>query len=196
MSDYLLSVSQKKDILKNMREIDMHKELVILFEKMYGPKTKVHNTHGSNEFGRDIIICQPDPIKDINTAVVVKMDKLSGQSLDKPILDIIGQVQQCFEIDIKAKDSFSKISIDKVFIIVMGEISNNAAINLDAKLTAYKDRYTKLDINDMLDYFDNYYPEIFYGASGAHVLNKRYEQIEQALREKSIITQTVLLNPI
>ena len=195
MSDYLLSVSQKKDILKNMREIDMHKELVILFEKMYGPKTKVHNTHGSNEFGRDIIICQPDPIKDINTAVVVKMDKLSGQSLDKPILDIIGQVQQCFEIDIKAKDSFNEISIDKVFIIVMGEISNNAAINLDAKLTAYKDRYTKLDINDMLDYFDNYYPEIFYGASGAHVLNKRYEQIEQALREKRHYNPNCFIEP-
>jgi len=195
MSDYLLSVSQKKDILKNMREIDMHKELVILFEKMYGSKAKVHNTHGSNEFGRDIIICQPDPVKNINTAVVVKMDKLSGQSLDKPILDIIGQVQQCFEVDIKAKDSFSDIAIDKVFIIVMGKISNNAAINLDAKLKMYNGRYTKLDINNMLDHFDQFYPEIFYGASGAHVLNKRYEQIEQALREKRHYNPNCFIEP-
>lgn len=195
MSDYLLSVSQKKDILRNMREIDMHKELVILFENMYGDKTKVHNTHGTDEFGRDVIICQSDPIKDINTAVVVKMDKLSGQSLDKPILDIIGQVQQCFEIDIKAKDSFNKIPIDKVFIIVIGEISNNAEVNLDAKLMMYKGRYTRLDINNMLDYFNEFYPEIFYGASGFHVLNKKYEQIEKSLREKKHYKADCYIDP-
>ena len=195
MSDHLLSVSQKKDIIRNIRETDMHKELVILFENMYGSNTKVHNTHGPNELGRDIIICQPDPIKATNTAVVVKMDKLSGQSLDRPIMDIVGQVQQCFEINIKAKDAFNEIPIDKVLIIVMGEISNNAAINLEAKLAMYKGRYTKLDINDMLDYFDQYYPEIFYGASGAHVLNKRYEQIEQTLREKRHYDPSCFIEP-
>jgi len=134
-----------------MSELDMHKELIILFEKMYITNTKVHYTHGPNEFGRDIIISRYDPIKDYNTAIVVKMDKLSGGNMDRGVLDIAGQVAQCFTIDIKAKDSFNKLPIDDVFIIVMGEISNNAIENLDSKIHLYKDRCTKFDINKMLE---------------------------------------------
>ena len=32
-----------------MSELDMHKELAVLFENMYDDKTKIHNTHGQNE---------------------------------------------------------------------------------------------------------------------------------------------------
>lgn len=95
MSSNLLSVSQKKEILRSMKETHMHKELAILFENMYDDKTKIHITHGPNEFGRDIIISKKEPLKEHNTACVIKMDKLSGNNMDKGILDIVGQVQQC-----------------------------------------------------------------------------------------------------
>jgi len=195
LSDYLLTGTQKKEILRSMAETAMHKELVVLFEKMYDDKTKIHYTHGPNEFGRDIIISRHDPIKPYNTALVIKMDKISGSNMDKGVIDIAGQVQQCFTIDIKAKDAFDKIPIDAVYIIVFGEISNNAVENLESKIYNYKDRCTKFDINKMLDLFDKYYPEIFYGASGLHVLNKKYEEIEKALKEKKHYNPLCFIEP-
>lgn len=195
MSDHLLSVSQKKEILKSMKELDMHKELIILFEKMYSKNTKIHYTHGAGELGRDIIISEEDPIRMKNTAVVVKMDKISGTNMDKPIYDIVGQVEQCFELSIEPKDSFSKLAIDHVFIIVIGEISGNASVNLDTKLSRFKGRYTKLDVNDILDYFDKHYPDVFYGASGLHVLNEKYDKIEAALREKKYYNPNCYIEP-
>lgn len=195
MTDYLLSASHKKDILRLMQETDMHKELVVLFEKMYGNKAQVHNTHGQNEFGRDIIISEKGPIKTTNTAVVVKMDKLSGSNLDKGILDIQGQVQQCFEKDIKAKDGIHNLSIDHVFIVVFGEISNNATENLRIKLTQYLGRYTVFSIIEMLEMFEEHYPDVFYGASGLHVLNEKYSSIENSLKEKRYYNPACFIEP-
>lgn len=195
MTDYLLSTSHKKDILRLMKETDMHKELAILFEKMYGNKAQVHNTHGQNEFGRDIIISEKGPIKTTNTAVVVKMDKLSGGNLDKGILDIQGQVQQCFEKDIKAKDGFHNLPIDHVFIVVFGEISNNATDNLRIKLTPYTGRYDVFSINEMFTMFEEHYADVFYGASGLHVLNEKYNSIENSLKDKRYYNPACFIEP-
>ena len=73
MSNVMISNSQMKTILRYFRELDMHKELKILFENMYPRDTSVYITHGSDERGRDLIISQTTPVGKENIAVVVKI---------------------------------------------------------------------------------------------------------------------------
>ena len=127
MGTIKLTERQKKDILKSFKETDMHKELKILFEKMYPDNTNVYNTHGREENGKDIIISKNDPLSGtLDIAVVVKMDKLSGTAYDKSIQEIRNQVEQSFERETYIKDNNRRVKADKVFIFIFGEVSNQA----------------------------------------------------------------------
>ena len=52
MEHVKLSEKQRKEFLKSFREIDIQKELKILFEKM--KKSSVHILQGTEEFGKGI----------------------------------------------------------------------------------------------------------------------------------------------
>ncbi len=174
MGKLKLTEKQKKYILKDFREIDMHKELKILFEKMYPENTNVYNTHGREEHGKDLIISKNDPLSGtFNTAVVVKMDKLSGSAYNKHIDEIRNQVEQAFEQETYIKDNHQRVKADKVFIFIFGEVSNQAEQNLHTNLIRYQNRYEIRNIDEIVEYFTNSYPEVFYGASGLEALTKK-----------------------
>jgi hypothetical protein len=63
---------------------------------MYPKDTSVYITHGRDEMDRNLIISEKKPIGIENTAVVVKMDKLSGSASDRPVQEVIMQINQCF----------------------------------------------------------------------------------------------------
>ena len=75
----LISLSQKHEILKGMRELEMHKKLKVLFEKIF-PKKEVYIGQGTGELGKDLVIIERDPLSGEKvTALVVKMGDLSGK---------------------------------------------------------------------------------------------------------------------
>lgn len=191
----LLSTQQKKQLLREYSETDMHKELKILFDNIYIDKAHVHITHGINEFGRDLIISEIGPLKHTNTSVVVKMDKLSGSATDRAVQEIRMQVEQCFNYDFPIKDSKEPLKTDFVYIIIFGEISANANKNLDIVLNQYKGRYEILAISRILELFDQYYPGIFYGASGFESLNSKYDELEEQLFKKNKLLKNCYIEP-
>ncbi|WP_152055408.1 hypothetical protein [Aliarcobacter butzleri] len=76
----LISLSQKHEILKEMRELEMHKKLKVLFEKMF-PKKEIYIGQGTGELGKDLVIIERDPLSGEKvTALVVKMGDLSGKA--------------------------------------------------------------------------------------------------------------------
>ena len=194
MGTLKLTERQKKDILKSFKEIDMHNELKILFEKMYPDNTNVYNTHGKEENGKDIIISKNDPLsKTLDIAVVVKMDKLSGTALDKPIQEIRNQVEQSFERETYIKENNRRVKADKVFIFIFGEVSNQAEKNLHTNLIRYEGRYEIKNIDDIVQYFSKSFPEVFYGASGLEALNAKYNELEESLKlKKNIFTENYI----
>lgn len=191
----LLSTQQKKQILRDFREVDMHKELKVLFDNIFQDKAHNYITHGVNEFGRDLIISEIGALKNTNTSVVVKMDKLSGSATDKAVQEIRMQVDQCFNYDFPVKDAKDKLKTDYVYIIIFGEISTNANTNLDIALNQYNGRYEVLGISRMLEMFDEYYPGIFYGASGFESLNKKYDELEEQLSLKNKFLKNCYIEP-
>ncbi|RYA22859.1 hypothetical protein CRU96_10850 [Malaciobacter halophilus] len=191
----LLSTQQKKQILRDYKETDMHKELKILFDNIFVDKAHIHITHGANEFGRDLIISEIGALKHNNTSIVVKMDKLSGSATDKAVQEIRMQVDQCFNYDFPVKDSKELLKTDYVYIIIFGEISANANKNLDITLNQYKGRYEIFGISKMLELFDEYYSGIFYGASGFESLNKKYDELEEQLFKKNKLLKNCYIEP-
>lgn len=197
MGKLKLTEGQKKDILKAFKETDMHKELKILFEKMYPNNTNVYNTHGREENGKDLIISQNDPLSGTHDiAVVVKMDKLSGSAYDKNIQEIRNQTEQAFLKETYIKENSRRVKADKVFIFIFGEISNQAEQNLHTNLNQFSGRYDVKNIDEITKFFSEVYPEVFYGASGLEALTKKYEELERFLKEKKSIFSENYIEPM
>ena len=182
--DSMLSISQKNELLKSFTEIEMHKELRILFEKMY-PKKEVYVTHGPNEFGKDLMILENDILETIVTSVVVKMDKLSGSTTDKAVQEIRTQVSQSLHHPTYIKEIGKSYKAIKVILIIFGEISNNAEANLKIELGDSFNNTKILNLNDIRQLFENYYPGIFLGASGTIALIERITHIDKELLAKN-----------
>lgn len=195
MSNVMLSNLQKKEILLQYRELDMHKELKILFEKMHPLNTSVYITHGKDEMGRDIIISEKKPLGNENTAVVVKMDKLSGSAADKTLFEICTQINQCFEVSKAVKDQLQPLKTDKVVVCIFGEISNKAQDNLNANLKSHEGKIKYLDIEQLLQYFTQYYPSIFLGASGLEALHNKYNELEKSMLKRNKFLKTSYIEP-
>lgn len=191
----VMTESKKKEILKSYRELDMHKELRILFENIYKQDTNVYYTHGPEEYGRDIIISENRPLQKHNTSCVIKMDKLSGKTLDKNIMDIVFQVKQCFEVDYKVKEETDTLKTDYVFIIVFGEISNQALTNLELHIKEYQGRYKIFDITELTELFSKHYPGVFMGASGFEALTRKFDELEEALIKKNKLLTSSYIEP-
>jgi len=194
-SQIMLSNSQKKEILKKYREVDMHKELKILFEKMYPQDTSVYITHGKDEMGRDLIISKTTPIKIENTAIVVKMDKLSGSASDKAVQEIIMQINQCFQVPKSVNDQFDALETKDVFVFVFGEISNKVKDNLKASLRTHDGKIEYFDIEKILSFFTKHYPNVFLGASGLEALHAKYHELEEKMLRKNKFLKTSYIEP-
>jgi len=191
----MLSNSQKKDILKKFREIDMHKELKILFEKMFPYDTSIYITHGRDEMGRDLIISKTTPIGTENTSIVVKMDKLSGSASDKSVNEIIMQINQCFQVPKSVNDQFNSLKTKDVYVLVFGEISNKVKDNLTANLKIHEGKIEYFDIEKILSFFTDYYPNIFLGASGLEALHTKYNELEKKMLKKNKFLKTSYIEP-
>jgi HEAT repeat protein len=63
----------RKDVIRSLKETDMHRNLKKLFEKM---ETDYHVeiTHGPNELGKDLVIVKKDSITTDVIGIIVKRE--------------------------------------------------------------------------------------------------------------------------
>ena len=196
MEHVKLSEKQRKEFLKSFREIDIQKELKILFEKM--KKSSVHILQGTEEFGKDLIIKDVDPMATRYISVVVKMGDISGAAKDTTLNVIKNQVEQSFEIPFSIPDELGEKKINEVYVILFGMFSNNAQKNIDiflGKNSKYSGRVTLFDISDMDKFFCDYYPEIYCGASGFEALSKKDKELELILLQKDRTIANSFIEP-
>lgn len=191
----IIKESKKKEILRDYKETEIHKELKILFENIYTDNTNIYITHGPNEFGRDLIISEKGPLQIKNTSVVVKMDKLSGSAIDKNVQEIRTQVEQCFVEPMIVKDEKDQLVTDYVYICIFGEISKNGNKNLDILLKPFSGRYKIFDITELTNLFSEYYYSVFVGASGYEALSRKFSELDEMLNKKSKLLSQSFIEP-
>lgn len=192
----LLTVGQKHAILREMPELEMHKKLKTLFEKMF-PQKQVYIGQGVNEFGKDLVLIGSDPLSGEHvTAIVVKMGNLSG-SADSGIIGTINtQILQAFNVGTYFKEIGREVKANSVIVAIFGQISNN----LEKTLNGYLGQYPNLDIkvkkiDDLTLLFDQYYSKVFYISSETEELRNKYDELDKILLEKNPFLNRCYIEP-
>lgn len=75
-----LTKDKRRQIIMDYNETDLHKELKELFQAMQSSYT-VEITHGSQEFGKDLVIVKSDEFGNEVFGVVVKCGHIRGQTV-------------------------------------------------------------------------------------------------------------------
>ena len=79
MPNRLQKISRRQ-IIMDYDETDLHKQLKELFQNMQ-PDYTVEITHGSNEYGKDLVIVKSDEFGNEVFGVVVKCGHIRGKTL-------------------------------------------------------------------------------------------------------------------
>lgn len=189
-----LTVNQRKEYLKSFLELDMQKELKILFEKMFS--TSIYILQGANEFGKDLVIRKDEPTGERYISVVVKMGDISGSVRDTQLRTIRDQVEQSFSTDCYIDDKIGKVKINETYVFLFGNFSNNAQENIDTFIKRnYEGRVSTFDICKIEEYFLKYYPEIYHGASGLEALTKKDAELDLLLKKKDSLIEQSFIKP-
>lgn len=191
----LLSQSQKHQILRDMPEVEMHKKLKILFEKVY-PNRQVYIGQGTGEFGKDLVIIENDPISGEKvTALVVKMGDLSGSASNSMVGTINTQINQAVNIGTYFKDIGREVIANEVIVVIFGTVSQNATKTLHGYLKQFENIVKIRSIEDMTRLFETYHDEIFVINNHIDVLHKKYEELDAMLFEKNKLLSRCYIEP-
>lgn len=192
----LISLSQKHEILKSMKELEMHKKLKILFEKIF-PKKEVYIGQGTGELGKDLVIIEKDPLSGEKvTALVVKMGDLSGKADSGIIGTINTQIMQAFTTETYFKEIGRSVKANEVIVLIFGNISNNLEKSLNGYFSTQPSYNIQVKhIDDLTSLFDTYYPDVFVLSTEAEELEKKYHELEKILIEKNKFISQCYIEP-
>jgi len=172
-----LDKRERIKILMSFEETDIHRYLKQLFEKMY-PRKTVEITHGSDEYGKDLVMVEEDIIKGYAAeAIIVVKGNIKGKTTG-PVDKIKSQVEQAFAHPAKLKTIPQKIEISGVVVIIIGEISKNAQERLEKELKSFGRNLYIHGLNTVVDWFTNYYPQVFFVPEVINFFHKKFEGLE------------------
>ena len=144
-----LSISELKTKIKSKDEKELRNLLILLFEEL--GFMEVTHSHGTTEFGKDIVFYDVDRLGNIKwTACVVKANDVNQSNYH----EISRQVNECFK---RPYNSHSKgrVRIDEVYVITSGIYKSNTR-ELIAEETENKTKNVVYkDLGDIAKYFND-----------------------------------------
>ena len=172
-------------------ETDLHKYLERLYSLLESGE-QVYITHGTTEFGKDLVIIHQNKLITYTVGVVVKKGDVKGKTagdvdeikskvqallnLSKTaIAEIISQIEQSIEHSAEIPFSVDTFKIDRIILVVAGEINANARKRFSEVTNL---GVTFQDINWLVDNFTEYYPEIFFQTELLDFISSRIRVIE------------------
>ena len=183
----------RRSVLLSYEETEMHKHLKELF-KVMEPDYTIEVTHGACELGKDLVIVKKDNFDMSAIGVVVKcgdiraktvgdVDDLKGKvkkifdsSVEKKLREIESQVQQALSNPAEMKTIFSKLPVSKVFIVLVGELSNQARTRLENEFDTGIEIF---DVNWLVDNFTVHYPQVFFEGKVVDFLQRKIQELER-----------------
>ena len=191
-----LPKNQRRQIIMNYRELDLHKFLKELFQAMQ-PDYTVEITHGSQEYGKDLVIVKADNFSREIIGVVVKCGHINGKTLgdvddlklrteavlskgaEKGLGEIKSQIEQALAHSAETKSILEDLPVSKVYVMIAGEFSKNARKRLTSELAADIEIF---DLNWLVDQFTEFYPQIFFHGRVIDFLEKKRTELEEKHR--------------
>lgn len=175
-----LPENHKFDIIRGLKETELHKELKELLSAM-DPNSYVEITQGSDEFGKDLVMVRDDPLGDRITGIIVKTGDIRSRQ-SGTIDDIKSQVGQAFSIPASLKGFEFQGDLDVTFVtvIIAGILSKQAMIRLKAEINEPVKRPNLIihDLKWLVDNFTQYYPYVFYEGEVSRYLESTLNGLE------------------
>ena len=183
----------RRKIIMDYRETDLHKFLKELFQAMQSDYT-VEITHGTQEFGKDLVIVKVDNFTKEAIGVVVKRGRINGKTLgdvdglksrtetvlskgaEKSLREIGSQIEQALAHPAETKSILEDLPVSKVFVVLAGDFSKNARKRLTNELASEIEIF---DIEWLIDKFTAFYPQIFFEGQVADFLQKKTCELEE-----------------
>lgn len=169
-----IPLSKRIEFLEGLKETDLHRHLKRLLErKILGALVEI--THGSTEYGKDLVLIDNDGLSERVAAFVVKVGKVGGKSAGV-VDEIVSQVNQCFTHTITLRADLGAKSVNQVYVVIAGTASSGARKRINNEV---RGRVLDIwDIRKLVDEFTEHYPEVFYEAATLDVLQRRITELE------------------
>jgi hypothetical protein len=169
-----LSKEKRKNILMSFKEVDLYPHLKSLLTKM-DPESLVEITHGSTEYGKDLVMVREDRFGKTVIAIVVKTGDIRAKTLGR-IDEVKSQVNQAIAHPAILKTISGRLPVSKVWVILAGELSKQAHKRLEKEVEARD--ITIYDLDWLIEHFTEYYPQVFFEGKVMDVLQERIQDLE------------------
>lgn len=185
-------MEERKSILTGIRETDFHKFLAELFRAL-NPEYWVEVTHGTDEFGRDLVIVRDDPLSPDVIAVVVKRGDIkartagdvdairSGVELAKrgkgtrATTEILSQIRQAQTHPSLLRGYVAELATTKVLVVLVGEMSKNVHARIEKEIAIGQ----VLDLPWLVQHFTEHYPQVFFEGHAVDYLDHLIVALEK-----------------
>ena len=165
--------SDRSRIISSFKETDLHQQLRKLFSAIH-PDREVLITHGSDEYGKDLVMIDRDPVSASATAMVVKRGNVTANA-NGPISEIKDQVSMALAHPY-TPDGIEQIPILKVLVVTSGRISDNAKTRIQKELQVSNVDF--VPISRLVSLFTEYYPRVFFGGERYDFYSERIQSLE------------------
>lgn len=169
-----MPVSRRQQVIEILRETELHQRLKRLLERKL-PQAVVEITHGSDEYGKDIVLIDDDQLTERVAAFVVKRGKVGGRSAGV-IDEIVSQVNQAFRHPARLRCTVDLKTVNRVYVVIAGPVTKNAGERIKNEVAGTVQDIWDLQI--LVDEFTKHYPEVFFESAVLDFLQRRITELE------------------
>jgi hypothetical protein len=185
-----ISKEERASFLASMPEVEFHRPLRELLSRLY-PNSLVEITHGTREFGKDLVMVLEEPLGVSVTAFVVKSGDIAGKTAGevdglleraestptpRALREVLSQISQARSHSAKLKSDLRELTITRVVVVIAGQVSSNARDRITRELALAGD---VKDLNWLVDRFTDTYPEVFFDGLPLTFLQERIAELEK-----------------
>lgn len=171
----MLSRPIREEILISLPEKQLHKYLKKVLSMM-DPNAHIEITHGTEEYGKDLVMIRKDKFQRSIVGILVELGKIHGDTVGK-VDEIKSKIEQAFSHPVKLKTTLKDLSVSDVWVMIAGEVSKNARQRM--KREFHDKRIEIYDMDWLIDNFTDYYPQVFFDGELMDCLQKMIQELEQ-----------------
>lgn len=171
----MLSRPIREEFLISLPEKQLHKYLKKVLSMM-DPNAHIEITHGTEEYGKDLVMIRKDKFQRSIVGILVELGKIHGDTVGK-VDEIKSKIEQAFSHPVKLKTTLKDLSVSDVWVMIAGEVSKNARQRM--KREFHDKRIEIYDMDWLIDNFTDYYPQVFFDGELMDCLQKMIQELEQ-----------------
>src|SRR5207302_448325 len=169
-------------------EEELRKHIATLLGKM-GRNQGVQITHGTQEYGKDLVFYSCDGIEDwILNACVVKNGKITGSAEEnKGARNVFNQVEQALDTPF-INNTGEDERVARVYVISPYDCPQTTMRSIQGKLEKRSGQVAFLCGNRLFEKFMEFWPEFLIFESSSSLLNSYVAAMQKAFEQNDLLT--------